>query len=92
MHTNHNWKEACLMDYDNFKQKTQENEDEANDYAISVLEKLKEFGFDNQIDCLLFEVGIVRVKNKNMFDETYGSIYKNIGTELSFSTHIGEVI
>ena len=92
VHTGHDWKHACSLDYEGYTAEVNRFENEANGFAFEVLEELKEIAFEHQIDSVIAQCDQVISHTELKFDETYGVIYNTVGADLNFEDHVGELI
>ena len=90
MHTNHgSWKDACSKDFAGFKEDISKYEEEANGYALGVLERLQSVGFAKDLKHLIFVTNMQINQAKFTFDHQYRPVYDNFGGELCLE-HLGE--
>lgn len=92
MHLNHDWKHACSLEYDAFKEYIISIEQEANDFALAHLIALKSRGFTDSINDLVKLVAQINVAQNDQFDSSYGAVYNTIGADLDFDKHLGVLV
>ncbi len=92
VHIKHDWKEACNLEYDDFKEKINECEDEANEFALGFLREHIHEELCRDLGDLKSMVQNIDSVSKIRFDEGYKSLYENIGGNLNFRDHVGEVV
>ena len=92
VHMGHDWKSICELDYEDFKVKVNECEDEANSFALNFLGEIVTDELEWELETLNSIVENADATQKARFDEGYRPLYENIGGNLNFRDHVGEVV
>ena len=92
VHTGHDFKHACSLDYEGYKAEVTRFENEANGFAFEVLIELKEIAFVFPLNHVIYKCEEVISQTESKFDQTYGVVYNTIGADLNFEDHVGELL